>query len=108
MKVFLTLPIHAFPYRLDKYRPKEDPKINDFTFEAQIYFDDAFEHVEESRHLNEYAKNLVQVIQEVYGYVYILTTITAFKTRIYLTILDFMNLVTAFFLTACHQHLQEC
>ncbi|XP_019206587.1 chitin synthase chs-1 isoform X1 [Oreochromis niloticus] len=54
-------------FRLDKYRPKEDPKINDFTFEAQIYFDDAFEHVEESRHLNEYAKNLVQVIQEVYG-----------------------------------------
>ncbi|XP_065326137.1 chitin synthase chs-1-like [Pelmatolapia mariae] len=53
--------------KLDKYRPKEDPKINDFTFEAQIYFDDAFEHVEESCHLNEYAKNLVQVIQEVYG-----------------------------------------
>ncbi|XP_065326139.1 chitin synthase chs-2-like [Pelmatolapia mariae] len=54
-------------FRLDKYRPKEDLKFNDFTFEAHIYFDDAFEHVEGSRHLNEYAKNLVEVIKEVYG-----------------------------------------
>lgn len=44
--------------RLDKYRPKTDPKYNDFTFEAHIYFDDAFEQVEGSqeRHLNKYAK----------------------------------------------------
>uniref|UniRef100_A0A8P4FX83 chitin synthase n=1 Tax=Dicentrarchus labrax TaxID=13489 RepID=A0A8P4FX83_DICLA len=35
-------------FRLDKYRPKKDPKFNDFTFEAHIYFDDAFKHVEGS------------------------------------------------------------
>uniref|UniRef100_A0A8P4KF76 chitin synthase n=1 Tax=Dicentrarchus labrax TaxID=13489 RepID=A0A8P4KF76_DICLA len=35
-------------FRLDKYRPKNDPKFNDFTFEAHIYFDDAFKHVEGS------------------------------------------------------------
>uniref|UniRef100_A0A4W6C6T1 chitin synthase n=1 Tax=Lates calcarifer TaxID=8187 RepID=A0A4W6C6T1_LATCA len=53
-------------FRLDKYRPKTDPKYNDFTFEAHIYFDDAFEHVEGSqeRHLNKYAKNLVEIIQQ--------------------------------------------
>ncbi|XP_050923111.1 chitin synthase chs-2-like isoform X2 [Lates calcarifer] len=56
-------------FRLDKYRPKTDPKYNDFTFEAHIYFDDAFEHVEGSqeRHLNKYAKNLVEIIAEVYN-----------------------------------------
>uniref|UniRef100_A0A8P4GJG0 chitin synthase n=1 Tax=Dicentrarchus labrax TaxID=13489 RepID=A0A8P4GJG0_DICLA len=36
-------------FRLDKYRPKNDPKFNDFTFEAHIYFDDAFKHVEGSQ-----------------------------------------------------------
>ncbi|CAI5691694.1 unnamed protein product [Oreochromis niloticus] len=54
-------------FRLDKYRPKEGPKINDFTFEAHIYFDDAFQDTEGSRHLNEYATNLVEVFKEVYG-----------------------------------------
>ncbi|XP_030597626.1 chitin synthase chs-2-like [Archocentrus centrarchus] len=53
-------------FRMDKYRPKENPKINDFTFEAHIYFDDAFIDVEGSRHLNEYAENLVTTIKEVY------------------------------------------
>uniref|UniRef100_A0AAZ1XBE4 chitin synthase n=1 Tax=Oreochromis aureus TaxID=47969 RepID=A0AAZ1XBE4_OREAU len=55
-------------FRLDEYRPKEDPKSNDFTFKAHIYFDDAFEAVGGSRHLNKYAKNLVKVIKEVFGY----------------------------------------
>lgn len=86
---FPTLPVHAFPYRLDKYRPKKDPKFNDFSIEAHIYFDDAFEHVEGSRHLNEYAKNLVEVIKEVYGYVYMQSAINAFRSRIDFTILDY-------------------
>uniref|UniRef100_A0A669DCJ0 chitin synthase n=1 Tax=Oreochromis niloticus TaxID=8128 RepID=A0A669DCJ0_ORENI len=55
-------------FRLDEYRPKEDPKSNDFTFKAHIYFDDAFEAVGGSRHLNKYAKDLVKVIKEVFGY----------------------------------------
>ncbi|XP_014883904.1 uncharacterized protein chs3 [Poecilia latipinna] len=56
-------------FRLDKYRPKTGPKFNDFTFEAHIYFDDAFENAKgnQDRHLNTYAKNLVQIITEVYG-----------------------------------------
>ncbi|XP_038158759.1 chitin synthase chs-2-like isoform X3 [Cyprinodon tularosa] len=56
-------------FRLDKYRPKIDPTMDDFTFEAHIYFDDAFENVKGSqiRHLNSYAKDLVQIITEVYG-----------------------------------------
>ncbi|XP_019206504.1 chitin synthase chs-2 [Oreochromis niloticus] len=54
-------------FRLDEYRPKEDPKSNDFTFKAHIYFDDAFEAVGGSRHLNKYAKDLVKVIKEVFG-----------------------------------------
>uniref|UniRef100_A0A3B3UA71 chitin synthase n=1 Tax=Poecilia latipinna TaxID=48699 RepID=A0A3B3UA71_9TELE len=47
-------------FRLDKYRPKTGPKFNDFTFEAHIYFDDAFENAKgnQDRHLNTYAKNL--------------------------------------------------
>lgn len=55
--------------RLDRYRPKKGPKFNDFTFEAHIYFDDAFKDVEGSqgRHLNEYATNLVEILTEVYG-----------------------------------------
>ncbi|XP_067468545.1 chitin synthase chs-2-like [Thunnus thynnus] len=58
--------------RLDKYRPKKEPKINDFTFEAHIYFDDAFNAVEghQGHHgseLNEYAINLVKILTEVYG-----------------------------------------
>ncbi|XP_041867372.1 chitin synthase chs-2-like [Melanotaenia boesemani] len=61
-------------FRLDKYRPKKGPekdetKFDDFTFEAHIYFDDAFESVERSQkgQLNEYAKSLVVIIAEVYG-----------------------------------------
>ncbi|CAG5888914.1 unnamed protein product [Menidia menidia] len=55
-------------FRLDKYRPKAE-ETKDFTFEAHIYFDDAFESVEGSpgRRLNEYAKSLVLIITEVYG-----------------------------------------
>uniref|UniRef100_A0A3B5RCZ6 chitin synthase n=1 Tax=Xiphophorus maculatus TaxID=8083 RepID=A0A3B5RCZ6_XIPMA len=56
-------------FRLDKYRPKTEPKFDDFTFEAHIYFDDAFENAKgnQDRHLNTYAKDLVQIITEVYG-----------------------------------------
>uniref|UniRef100_A0A665U5Q2 chitin synthase n=1 Tax=Echeneis naucrates TaxID=173247 RepID=A0A665U5Q2_ECHNA len=54
-------------FRLDQYRPKNNPKTKDFTFEAHIYFDDAFEDVGLDRHLNSYAENLVEVIKEVYG-----------------------------------------
>ncbi|XP_043993752.1 chitin synthase chs-2-like [Gambusia affinis] len=56
-------------FRLDKYRPKIEPKFDDFTFEAHIYFDDAFENARgnQDRHLNTYAKDLVQIITEVYG-----------------------------------------
>uniref|UniRef100_A0A672Z9U3 chitin synthase n=1 Tax=Sphaeramia orbicularis TaxID=375764 RepID=A0A672Z9U3_9TELE len=54
-------------FRLDKYRPKKDAKVKDFTFDTHIYFDDAFENVEgQGRHLNEYAKTLVNVLAEVY------------------------------------------
>ncbi|KAM9839122.1 chitin synthase chs-2-like [Aulostomus maculatus] len=55
-------------FRLDVYRSKNEPKFNDFTFEAHIYFDDAFKDVkgQEGRGLNEYAKNLVKVLTEVY------------------------------------------
>ncbi|XP_062291365.1 chitin synthase chs-2-like [Scomber scombrus] len=64
-------------FRLDKYRPNEDsdkdpkrvPKFNDFTFEAHIYFDDAFTTVpgRQGPELNEFAKTLVGVLTEVYG-----------------------------------------
>ncbi|XP_032435842.1 chitin synthase chs-2-like [Xiphophorus hellerii] len=56
-------------FRLDQYRPKTEPKFDDFTFEAHIYFDDAFENAKgnQDRHLNTYAKDLVQIITEVYG-----------------------------------------
>ncbi|KAM6974308.1 LOW QUALITY PROTEIN: chitin synthase chs-2-like [Tautogolabrus adspersus] len=56
-------------FRMDKYRPKTGEKYDDFTFEAHIYFDDAFIHVEGSqgRHLNDYAKSLVDVLAEVYS-----------------------------------------
>ncbi|XP_024864204.2 uncharacterized protein LOC108242633 [Kryptolebias marmoratus] len=56
-------------FRLDQYRPKTEPKFEDFTFEAHIYFDDAFENVEgnQGRHLNKYAKNLMKILSEVYG-----------------------------------------
>ncbi|KAL6100193.1 uncharacterized protein ACO6RY_01854 [Pungitius sinensis] len=55
-------------FRLDKYRPKTK-LYDDFTFEAHIYFDDAFEHVEGSQgdHLNKYAQDLVNVLTDVYG-----------------------------------------
>uniref|UniRef100_A0A3Q1J333 chitin synthase n=1 Tax=Anabas testudineus TaxID=64144 RepID=A0A3Q1J333_ANATE len=60
MKILISM------FRLDRHRPKTEPKSKDFTFEAHIYFDDAFEHVEgsEESHLNSYAKNLVEVIIE--------------------------------------------
>ncbi|XP_060915616.1 chitin synthase chs-2-like [Labrus mixtus] len=56
-------------FRLDKYRPRTEQKFDDFTFEAHIYFDDAFKQVEGSRgrHLNDYAKSLVEVLAEVYS-----------------------------------------
>ncbi|XP_037831669.1 chitin synthase chs-1-like isoform X2 [Kryptolebias marmoratus] len=56
-------------FRLDRYRPKTEPKFEDFTCEAHIYFDDAFENAEgkQGRHLNKYAKNLMKIISEVYG-----------------------------------------
>uniref|UniRef100_UPI0037E97134 chitin synthase chs-2-like n=1 Tax=Semicossyphus pulcher TaxID=241346 RepID=UPI0037E97134 len=56
-------------FRLDKYRPKREQKFDDFTFEAHIYFDDAFQQVKGSqgRHLNEYGENLVGILAEVYG-----------------------------------------
>ncbi|XP_072304339.1 chitin synthase chs-2-like [Eucyclogobius newberryi] len=56
-------------FRLDKYRPRDQAKFTDFSFEAHIYFDDAFLDIKGSRgrHLNEYGKNLVQIIAEVYG-----------------------------------------
>ncbi|XP_071357113.1 chitin synthase chs-1-like [Trachinotus anak] len=55
-------------FRLDRYRPKTESKFQDFTFEAHIYFDDAFEDVAgtQERQLNKYAKNLVEIITEVY------------------------------------------
>lgn len=55
--------------RLDKYRPKIDPQHNDFTFEAHIFFDDAFHNAEDAqgRQVNEYARNLMKVFVEVYG-----------------------------------------
>uniref|UniRef100_A0A3B3UBJ4 chitin synthase n=1 Tax=Poecilia latipinna TaxID=48699 RepID=A0A3B3UBJ4_9TELE len=54
-------------FRLDQYRPKSltQSQFDDFTFEAHIYFDDAFTNVTGSqhRHLNTYAKELVKIIQ---------------------------------------------
>uniref|UniRef100_A0A3Q3N5A0 chitin synthase n=2 Tax=Mastacembelus armatus TaxID=205130 RepID=A0A3Q3N5A0_9TELE len=56
-------------FRLDRYRPKNEEKSKDFTFEAHIFFDDAFVPAEGSNdgHVNEYGENLVKVITEVYG-----------------------------------------
>uniref|UniRef100_A0A3B5MYG8 chitin synthase n=1 Tax=Xiphophorus couchianus TaxID=32473 RepID=A0A3B5MYG8_9TELE len=55
-------------FRLDQYRPKIEPKFDDFTFEAHIYFDDAFENAKgnQDRHLNTYAKDL----NHVYRYIF--------------------------------------
>ncbi|XP_060948473.1 chitin synthase chs-2-like [Limanda limanda] len=53
-------------FRMDRYRPRTQPKFDDFSFEAHIYFDDAFEGSQVHR-LNEYAKNLVVILKEVYG-----------------------------------------
>ncbi|XP_042362933.1 chitin synthase chs-2-like [Plectropomus leopardus] len=53
-------------FRLDKYRPKNG-KFTDFTFEAHIYFDDAFQDVSGGRQLNQYAEDLVGILAEVYG-----------------------------------------
>uniref|UniRef100_A0A3Q2CWW4 chitin synthase n=1 Tax=Cyprinodon variegatus TaxID=28743 RepID=A0A3Q2CWW4_CYPVA len=64
-------------FRLDKYRPKEEePKFNDFTFEAHIYFDDAFETVEgnQNRQLNSYANDLVKIITETIPDLFIIET----------------------------------
>ncbi|KAK5854738.1 hypothetical protein PBY51_004909 [Eleginops maclovinus] len=36
-------------FRLDKYRPRKEGKVNDVNFEAHIYFDDAFRDVPGSR-----------------------------------------------------------
>ncbi|KAM9823995.1 chitin synthase chs-2-like [Neosynchiropus ocellatus] len=54
-------------FRLDEYRPKKDS--SDVTFEAHIYFDDAFRDVPGSlgRHVNEYAEMLVEIIKEVFS-----------------------------------------
>uniref|UniRef100_UPI003AADC7D5 chitin synthase chs-1-like n=1 Tax=Centroberyx gerrardi TaxID=166262 RepID=UPI003AADC7D5 len=56
-------------FRLDKYRPKKDPKDTDVIFETHIFFDDAFKDVPGSlgRHINEYAETLVETIREVYS-----------------------------------------
>ncbi|KAL0983718.1 hypothetical protein UPYG_G00131770 [Umbra pygmaea] len=53
-------------FRMDKFRPKNPS--NDVSFESHIYFDDAFKDVRGSqhRHLNKYAEDLVEVIQDVY------------------------------------------
>ncbi|KAM3596267.1 uncharacterized protein V6R79_011449 [Siganus canaliculatus] len=63
MKIIISI------FRLDKYRPQHETKFNDFTFESHIYFDDAFENMKDThgRHLNKYAKNLMEIISEVYG-----------------------------------------
>ncbi|XP_063754476.1 chitin synthase chs-1-like [Eleginops maclovinus] len=55
-------------FRLDKYRPKKGQQHIDLTFEAHIYFDDAFENVEgnRGRHLNKYGQTLVEILAEVY------------------------------------------
>ncbi|XP_034148233.1 chitin synthase chs-2-like isoform X2 [Esox lucius] len=54
-------------FRLDKYRPKNNPN-NDVSFESHIYFDDAFKDLKGSkeRHINQYAEDLVEVVQQVY------------------------------------------
>uniref|UniRef100_A0A8C5ETN5 chitin synthase n=1 Tax=Gouania willdenowi TaxID=441366 RepID=A0A8C5ETN5_GOUWI len=69
-------------FRLDRYRPKNNPKVNDFTFEVHIYFDDAFQDVDggRERHLNEYGKMLVQSITEVYN-IFLSTEDKLFRER---------------------------
>ncbi|KAJ8398896.1 hypothetical protein AAFF_G00418040 [Aldrovandia affinis] len=54
-------------FRMDKYRPMTGSR-NDVSFESHIYFDDAFNEVEDrkERRVNEYAETLVEVIKEVY------------------------------------------
>uniref|UniRef100_A0A8B9LEK2 chitin synthase n=1 Tax=Astyanax mexicanus TaxID=7994 RepID=A0A8B9LEK2_ASTMX len=66
MKIIISM------FRLDKYRPKIN-KPKDATFEFHIYFDDAFKDVNKgkARHANEYAEILVEVIREVYTYVFL-------------------------------------
>uniref|UniRef100_A0AAV2K3M9 chitin synthase n=1 Tax=Knipowitschia caucasica TaxID=637954 RepID=A0AAV2K3M9_KNICA len=61
MKIIISV------FRLDKYRPKTDEKT-DLSFEAHVYFDDAFVDVpgSQGRHVNEYAVSLVHILQEVY------------------------------------------
>ncbi|XP_062266228.1 chitin synthase chs-2-like [Platichthys flesus] len=53
-------------FRMDRYRPRTNPRFDDFSFEAHIYFDDAFEG-NQVRRLNKYAKNLVEILKEVYS-----------------------------------------
>nr|XP_055030531.1 chitin synthase chs-2-like [Misgurnus anguillicaudatus] len=52
-------------FRLDKYKPKTD-KQSDVEFEFHMLFDDAFKDVNNTRHANEYAETLVDVVKEVY------------------------------------------
>ncbi|XP_074543356.1 chitin synthase chs-2-like [Halichoeres trimaculatus] len=63
MKIIISI------FRMDKYRPKKEDETSDMTFDAHVYFDDAFKDVPGSRgrHVNEYAEMLVNIIREVYG-----------------------------------------
>uniref|UniRef100_A0A3B4BHV9 chitin synthase n=1 Tax=Periophthalmus magnuspinnatus TaxID=409849 RepID=A0A3B4BHV9_9GOBI len=62
MKIIISI------FRLDQYRPKRDEKKVDLSFEAHVYFDDAFVDVpgSQGRHVNEYAEMLVNILREVY------------------------------------------
>lgn len=56
-------------FRLDRYRGDPKEEHNDcFEFECHIYVDDAFmtEKGTEKRLVNEYVKDLIQVVIEVY------------------------------------------
>ncbi|KAK7899320.1 hypothetical protein WMY93_020173 [Mugilogobius chulae] len=62
MKIIISL------FRLDQYRPKTEDENKDISFEAHVFFDDAFKDVPGSlgRHVNEYAESLVHILREVY------------------------------------------
>ncbi|MBN3317842.1 CHS8 synthase, partial [Atractosteus spatula] len=64
MKILISM------FRLDRHRPKKHRRT-DMIFEAHIFFDDAFEEIEDAQGVkkhcvNEYAETLVEVIKEVY------------------------------------------